>query len=201
MEVNVKKIIVLLVSVMAVFAVSAKEVTVGRTWDIVEPDPIAEAQKRAESVSPERLKPKSTFRTRLAAKSIFRTITPKNRTFTPMHTLEKQVVDKNGNVIYPSGFKFNPIKYMKRYKSRIVIIDQKDAPIVKAFLKPSDIVIVNEGDLTETAQLLNHRVSMLDILTAESMDIQRIPVVVTVNYDNYYYNLEEFLPEQGMPKL
>ena len=40
---------------------------------------------------------------------------------------------------------------------------------------------------------------MLDILTAESMNIKRIPVVVTVNYEDHYYNLEEFLPEQGVP--
>lgn len=196
-----KKIILLMVGILNVLPVSATEVTVGRTWDIVEPDPIVEAKKRAESVSPERLKPKNSFRTRLAAKGIFRTITPKKRQFTPEHTLERQVLDKDGKVLYPSGFKFNPIKYMRRYKSRIIVIDQQDAATIKKFLKPSDIVIVNNGDLTETAKIINRRVSMLDILTAESMNIKRIPVVITVNYDDYRYNLEEFLPEQGVPQL
>ena len=193
-----KKLILLVVSLLSVLAVSATEITIGRTWEIVEPDPIKEAQKRAKAVSPEKLKPKNSFRSRLAAKGIFRTITPKNRKFTPIHTLERQIVDKDGLILYPVGFKFNPIKFMRRFESRIVIIDQEDAMVVKAFLKPSDIVIVNKGDLAETSKILNRRTTMLDILTAESMNIQRIPVVVTVDYENLYYKLEEFLPEQGI---
>jgi len=194
-----KIIVLLIVTLLVVSAASATEVTIGRTWDIVEPDPLKEAQKRAESVSPEKLKPKNSFRDRLAAKGVFRTITPKNRHYTPTYTLERQIVDKDGAVLYPSGFKFNPIKYMQHYKSRIIIIDQQDAAIVKKFLKASDVVIVNNGDLKEVSVLLNRKITMLDILTAESMDITRIPVVVTIDYENYYYDLEEFLPEQGVP--
>jgi len=194
-----KKIILLVVSSLVVSSLSAKEVTIGRTWDIVEPDPIAEAQKRAKGISPEKLKPKSSFRSRFAAKGLFRTITPKTREYTPIHTLEREVVDKNGAVLYPTGFQFNPIKYMRQYSNRIIVIDQDDAPIIKKHLKPSDIVIVNNGDLKETSVLLNRKITMLDILTAESMDIRRIPVVVTVNYEKHFYKLEEFLPEQGLP--
>tara|TARA_B100000902_G_scaffold399937_1_gene473784 strand:- start:3428 stop:4051 length:624 start_codon:yes stop_codon:yes gene_type:complete len=177
----------------------SQEITVGSTWDIVEPDPMVEAQRRAEQLPPERVKPKSTFRERLAAKKIKRVAVAAERHYTPTHTVEREVLDRNGNILYPVGFTYNPIKYMPRFDQRIVIIDEKDAAAVKPHLKPSDTVIVNEGDLLRVSQLLGQRANMLDILTAEAMDIQRIPVVVTIDYENLAYRLEEFMPEFGVP--
>lgn len=177
----------------------SQEITVGRTWDITEPDPIAEAQRRAENVSPKKLTPRSSFRHRLAAKNIQRVAEPLERTYTPLHTLEREILNRDGGVLYPAGFTYNPIKYMHRYNRRIVIIDEIDAQKVKPYLKPSDIVIVNRGDLKNTSEIIGQRADMLDILTAESMNILRVPVVVTIDYDNFYYRLMEFNPNSGVP--
>ncbi len=195
-----KHIIWILLIITVSRHVEASELTVGRTWDIVEPDPIKEAKSRASSIPKEKLKPKNSFRERLAAKNIFRTITPKIRQFTPTHTLENQVVDKEGRVLYPVGYTFNPIKYMKRFQQRVVVIDQEDAQLIEDDLKPTDIVIVNNGNLKEVSELLRRKITMLDIFSAESMDIRRVPTVVSIDYENHYYQINEFLSEQGLPQ-
>ncbi|GHG07102.1 hypothetical protein [Thalassotalea marina] len=194
-----RSIITLLLLTMMSQHINAQEITIGKTWEIQEPDPIKLAKNRAKTIPKERLKPKSSFRKKLSAKGLFRTITPKQRTYTPTHVLDREIMNKDGKVLYAKGFKFNPIQYMRRYKNRIVIIDQQDALTVKDKLLPSDIVIVYKGDLKNTAEVLDRRVDMLDLLTAESMDIKRIPVIVTVDYENYRYELLEFNPEIGVP--
>jgi hypothetical protein len=178
---------------------SAQEITIGRTWKIVEPDSMVEAQKAAENIDPERLKPKNTFRERLAAKNILRTVTSKARLFTPSHTVERAVYDRDGNVLYPVGYTYNPIQYMPRFNQRIVVIDERDAEFIKPYLKPSDTVIVNQGDLLAVSEIIGQRANMLDILSAEAMDIKRVPVVITIDYENISYRLEEFNPEIGVP--
>lgn len=184
---------------LASMLVKAQEITIGRTWDVVEPDPMVEAQKRAEQISPERLKPRDTFRERLSAKSISRVTAPTERLYKPSHTVEREVLDRDGNILYPVGFTYNPIQYMPQFNQRIVIIDEQDAEFVKPHLRPSDTVIVNSGDLLRVSEVIGQRTNMLDILTAESMDVQRIPVVVTIDYEKLSYRLVEFNPEQGVP--
>jgi conjugal transfer pilus assembly protein TraW len=193
------RLLFVLLNFLVFVTANAQEINVGRTWEISEPDPIIEAQKRAENVPPDRFKPKNTFRDRLAAKNILRVAVANKRLYIPTHTVEHEVLDRNGNVLYPVGFTYNPIQYMPRFNQRIIIIDEVDADSIKSFLKPSDTVIVNNGDLQRVSQVIGQRADMLDILTAEAMDIKRIPVVVTIDYDNLAYHLEEFTPELGVP--
>jgi hypothetical protein len=191
------RIIALLILISS--SLHAQEITVGRTWDIVEPDPIEVAKERAANVNPKKLEPKYSFRDRLRAKEITRTLYELERTYTPSHTTETEIADKDGNVIYPAGFTYNPIQYMYQYNSRIIIIDEKDALSVKDKLKTTDIVILHNGDLTKASELLERRVSMLDLLTAESMNVSKVPVIITVDYQSLLYRLVEFNPDIRTP--
>lgn len=187
--------------VTALFAASThgQEINLGRTWEIAEPDPIEEAKRRAEALPPERLKPTHSYRHKLAAKDIARTEHNNVRIYSPEHVLSKTIYDKDGNVLYPEGFSFNPIQYMPRFQRRIIVIDESDAEVVKPFLKTSDVLIINQGDIGATSAVLKRRVDMLDILTAESMNITKVPVMINVDYDQFHYELHEFNPLEGIP--
>lgn len=178
-------------------AFAQKQIVIGQTWEIAEPDPIELAKERARNIDPARLTPKHSYRTRLAAKAVYRVYEPKTRIVVPSFTLDKTIYDKDGGVLYPAGFEFNFLEYTPFRSQRIVVIDESDAEHITSWLKSDDIVIVRDGDLDAVSNTLERHATMLDKLTAERLELRRVPVLI-YREDNHFVH-QEFLPTEGAP--
>ena len=95
-----------------------QQIEIGRTWPIAEPDPIVLAKKRAQNLTKDRLTPVHSYRTTLAATNISRVQTPKTRYFMPWHETQYNIYDKDGEVLYPAGYRYNYLFDWWGYKPR-----------------------------------------------------------------------------------
>lgn len=175
-----------------------QKIVIGTTWEIKEPNPIVEIKRRIENMDPAKLEPKHSYRTRLAASNVNRVIEPQKRLVTPSYTLERNIYDKNGSVLYPAGFTFNFLEYTPFNSQRIVIIDESDAEQIADTVKAKDIIIVRHGDLQKVSNTLSTHATMLDKLTAERLQLAKVPVLIYREQNHFVH--QEFLPEQGVPQ-
>lgn len=95
----------------------------------------------------------------------------------PIHVLEKQITDKDGVVIYPEGFEFNPLNHM-RMPFRIVVISMEQLDWLKPKLTKMDRVLLTSGDVFEAREKLGHTVFLLDAKTQNKLNVLRIPSII-----------------------
>jgi conjugal transfer pilus assembly protein TraW len=126
----------LLISAGAVAAVTKHLGTVGRTYPVVEPDLIAEL--RQNSLKTEKIREAMLAGMANNYQPIDLRFLPRataNRTFlVDMHfTLDRELSDANGQVIYPKGYSFNPLDYIVM-AGGLIVIDGNDPDQVNWFL-------------------------------------------------------------------
>ncbi|MBQ4839844.1 hypothetical protein [Pseudoalteromonas luteoviolacea] len=96
----------------------------------------------------------------------------------PFYTVEQAVIDQKGAVIYPVGFRYNPLNHV-RLPYRIVAISTLQVEWVRAKLRKTDRVLISHGDVFKARELLpEHIVFTLDERTRSRLDIQRVPTIV-----------------------
>lgn len=102
----------------------------------------------------------------------------------PTHVLDRPVTDGKGHVVYPVGFKINPLEYSGLSK-RLVFIDGRDKSQVELVKKekkthPRDKIILTGGSYIELTKTLHEQVfyDQSGYLTRK-FGIKHVPAVVT----------------------
>lgn len=130
-------IILLVLSVTQTQAMSIKNLGVmGETYPIVESDILAELKKQANQKQPTRKEILEKIKTYQPSNMQRLPGAKTNRTFLVdmTYTFEKDIVDANGNIIYPKGYTFNPLDYFS-FPGGMVVIDGDDPDQIKWFKK------------------------------------------------------------------
>lgn len=121
-------------------ATPTQERVVGRTYDIAEPDSITEMKKHAAKVDMRRHQEEK--------REIVKRFQPKNISLLPRaregrsylvdmtYTLDRNIPNGKGGILYPKGYKFNPLEYIT-YHSILVVINPEDKAQVQWFEKSS----------------------------------------------------------------
>lgn len=158
------------------------QLVVGATYPVIERDPTLVIRERLAKLDVPQLlaNRKESFRYQYQKTVLPRASESIKRSYIPFYTVEHDVIDKDGNVIYPTGYVYNPLLYFK-LPYTIYAIDHKDVPWLKQFLKQSDMVLLNSGDLTKVSNELQHAVYLLDDNTRTRLDLHRVPSKVTQN--------------------
>ena len=164
--------------------------TFGTVYDIVEKDALKEMQEKAKSVD------FSKERNALVKKA--RNFTPedvkdtksigparKDRTFLVgmTYTLQRDIKDDKGNVIYPAGYTFNPLSYVV-YPKMLVILNGKRAEHVRWFEEspyakgPQVSLLLTDGSYSELSKSLGRPVFYAGTVLIEAFRIQAVPSVV-----------------------
>ena len=104
------------------------------------------------------------------------------------HTLEQDLVDAQGTILYPAGFTFNPLRYVS-LSGALVIIDGSD-PEQVAWFKGSPYVknhrallLLSGGLASSLRDELGRPVAYLTEDIAQRLQVQAVPSVV-VERDN-----------------
>ncbi len=153
-------------------------VTVGQTYPILEPDALEEIKARAGQINWQQ--EFATANIAWSAKDglpLVRAPADRTRQVIPTYTLEFDIRDQTGQLIYPKGFQFNPLDHIT-LPYRIVVIDTQDLEWAKARLRQTDMVILTHGDFERASQALERPTFLLDERTRTRLKLEFVPSIV-----------------------
>ena len=177
---------------MASTAVARDLGTFGAVYDIVEKDALKELEEKAKSVDFS----KAVDRNALVRRA--RNFTPedvkemkmigparKDRTFLVdmTYTLERDIKDDKGNIVYPAGYTFNPLNYVA-YPRTLVILNGKRPEQVRwfeesSYAKDAQVtLLLTDGSYSELSRSLKRPVFYASTKLIEVFKIQAVPSVV-----------------------
>jgi len=168
-----KKIIILLISSVMVFYGSTNVFYLGKTHKFAEQDMIEAIGKYIQKNKGEIIKKMKKVKKRLKSEAkdyspdglIALSPAPKNRVFYPdmKYKLNMDIPDVNGKIIYPKGFTFNPLKYL-RLSYGIVVINGKNKDEIKWFKNSKYAntiayrVFITSGNYHDVMKKLNQQI-------------------------------------------
>lgn len=158
---------------------NAEEITVGRTYPVIEEDPVIQIKRRAQQHDWRQMvnQRKDSWKENYRTASLPRSQENLSRYHIPYGVAEKDVIDANGAVIYPAGFQFNPLEHIRMPYS-IYVIDQKDIDWVKERITMKDMILISNGNVEESIKAFKGRTYILDEVTKERLNITHVPSVV-----------------------
>jgi len=188
--INVKRFfIIFLIAVLPLPALAKNLGTIGATYSIVERDALQEIEERAAQVDWKKLfdkekneeriknyKPKDVVRLARATRDSVRKVDIS-------YTLEFDIHDEKGNILYPKGFTFNPLDYIVNPRT-YVVINGSDRLQVEWFKKSSYIKDVNtvlwitDGNYYDLATDLGRAVFYANSLIVERFNLMAVPCVI-----------------------
>ena len=166
--------------------------TFGTVYDIVEKDALKELEEKAKSVDFS----KAVDRNALVKKA--RNFTPedvketrmigparKDRTFLVdmTYTLERDIKDDKGNIVYPAGYAFNPLNYVA-YPRTLVILNGKRPEHIRwfeesSYAKDAQVtLLLTDGSYSDLSKSLKRPVFYASTKLIEVFRIQAVPSVV-----------------------
>jgi conjugal transfer pilus assembly protein TraW len=190
----IKSILPVFVLVCFSFSVTsmAKDLGVfGAVYDITEKDALKEIEEKAREVDINRIMNKGELARKVKnytpedSKDVKLPPARRDRTFLVdmTYTLDRDIADERGNVIYPKGYTFNPLDYVT-YPGVIVILDGK-SPAQVAWFKQSayskDLktkLLVTDGSYAELSRTLKRPVFYVSQVMVGVFQIQAVPSVV-----------------------
>lgn len=160
--------------------------TAGRVYPIVEPDALAEIEARARGADwqsildkekPEDFRPANLIRLQRARheRSFLVDMT---------YTLDFDIPDGKGGVLYPRGYRFNPLDYVP-FNQTLVILDGDDpaqvawlmaSPLVE---EPNTVILLSQGAFSQVGKKLGRAVFYADRRIVERFNLAAVPSVIT----------------------
>ena len=161
---------------------------VGPTSAVVETDLGEELRQRAVRVDVERLRSDQAHYQPANLQALPRATKDATTMVDLTHTLEQDVQDANGQVLYPAGFTFNPLRYVS-LTGALVVIDGSD-PEQVAWFKVSPyganrraLLLLSGGLAATLGDELRRPVAYLTEDVASRLQLRAVPSVV-VEQDN-----------------
>lgn len=140
-------------------AARADTSTIGRTWDIAEPDAMTEIEARVAN-QPASIAPKFGPRSRwtaLRGATLGVTHEARVRTIVPFYTLDQDIRLPDGKVLYPKGFTFNPLTHVS-LPQRLFIVHPRDLGWATRTAAVTDwIILTGGGEPKEDVLTLSER--------------------------------------------
>ena len=175
-----RNLIVSCSSLLWSICVFAGQTTGGMTYDIIEPDILEEVKAKASTVNWKAAmgRDKDTWSAWESASLPEAGRNGESR-FTPTYTLDFDVPDKTGNVVYPKGYQFNPLEYIQ-LPGRIIVIGKGEhqARWAKEIRKEGDIILTVGGDPLKLGEQLGQPVYLLDERGVKRFGITAVPSLI-----------------------
>ena len=170
---------------------------VGPTSAVIETDLAEALRQRAVSVDVERLRSAQARYQPANLQALPRATKDATTMVDLTHTLEQDVQDANGQVLYPAGFTFNPLRYVS-LTGVLVVIDGSD-PEQVAWFKGSPygsnrraLLLLSGGLAATLRDELVRPVAYLTEDIARRLQVRAVPSVV-IEQDNQLVIREVFL--------
>jgi conjugal transfer pilus assembly protein TraW len=162
---------------------------VGAVYPIAEPDSLAEIREKAAKVDWKKVfdKEKLTRKVRnFKPKDLKRLpAARRDRAFLSdlTYTLDVDIPDGKGGILYPKGYTFNPLDYL-RFRRTIVVINGNDCRQVEWFRKSpwnkdtNVMLLLTDGGYFELGKRLRRPVFYASALIVDRLGLKAVPSVV-----------------------
>jgi conjugal transfer pilus assembly protein TraW len=180
--------------------------TVGRVYAIAEKDCLSEIREKAKKLDWDKIKKESVEKVKKYKPEDLVQL-PKatqNKTFLVdmSYTLESDIPGKDGKIIYPKGYGFNPLKYID-YPITLVVIDGNDINQVDWFQDSKYAkdyrvrLLITDGYYVDLRQKLKRPVYYANHLIVERLQLDRLPCIV--NQKGVHMEVKEIAIESKSP--
>jgi conjugal transfer pilus assembly protein TraW len=181
--------ILILAALALGFAASAQALlesrsTIGRTWPIAEPDALSEIEAKAATLPRDMSKAFGARKNWSALKAAGLAVAPSDRvrSVVPFYTLEFDIRLPEGKTLYPKGYTFNPLTYV-RLPQRLVVVHSRDLAWAMRVARPSDFILLaaldgENGDPITLGEKTGRSVYILEERVKERLGLQAAPVIV-----------------------
>ncbi len=160
----------------------------GATYPIVEPDALEEIERRVAAIDwDKRFKEplREQYRIYRSSDAVSLPKAKLDRTFQtdPTYTLEYDIPDGKGGVVYPSGYTYNPLKYFS-LPNTLVVINAEDEDQLgwldeSGFLdNPETTLLITQGSANELASQLKRPVHYLTRNLAKRLSVRSVPSII-----------------------
>lgn len=161
-----------------------RSTTIGRTWPIAEPDALAEIEAKAATLPRDMSKafgPREKW-SALKAASLGVASADRVRTVVPFYTLDFDIQLPDGRMLYPKGFTFNPLTFVK-LPQRLVVVHPRDLPWALRMSRPSDFILLTalgseNGDPIALTEKTGRAIYILEERVKERLGLTVAPVMV-----------------------
>jgi conjugal transfer pilus assembly protein TraW len=190
MKINITIILLIVLGFASYAFGSIKNLGVhGKTYSIAETDALQEIESRAASIdwqkaiqSNENLEKLKNFKPRNIPK-LPRAIHDRTFLVDMTYTLELDIPNGKGGILYPAGYTFNPLDYM-HYPRTLVVFDAADPEQIKwleasAFAKDINTrLLITDGTYFETRNRLSRHVYFAMPTILKRFQLQAVPSVI-----------------------
>jgi len=168
-----------------------ERVVIGKTYPIIEPDALAEIEAR---VARKPFDPK-VFGEEESWSALNSPTLPvasrrEIRRVIPFFALSFDIPDKDGNILYPAGYTFNPLEYL-RLPSRLIIVNNDQLDWAFAQAEIGDMVIMAGGNALQAMRDRGVPVFKLEEQVRDRLDLRFVPSIV--EQDGTVFVIEEIL--------
>lgn len=159
---------------------------VGAVYPIAERDALDEIEERAREIDWEKKLSRPRPEDYRPARPAHLPPAQETRSFLvdPSYRLERDLPDGRGGILYPAGYTFNPLAYLGRVPTLVVIDGDnprhltwlENLPLVRE--DSQALVLLTRGDHAALGERLGRRVFYLDGPTAERLALAAVPCII-----------------------
>lgn len=158
--------------------------TIGRTWPIAEPDALSQIEAKAAMLPRDMgtaFGPREKW-SALRAATLGQANADHVRSVIPFYTLDFDIRLPDGKLLYPKGFSFNPLTYV-RLPQRLVIVHPRDLRWALKTARPSDFILLAamgklNGDPIALSEKSGRPIFILEERVKDRLDLSVAPVIV-----------------------
>lgn len=161
--------------------------TVGRVYPIAEKDCLKQVREKARELDWDKIREESLEKAKnyKPENLVKLSKATQNRTFLVdmSYTLENDIPNGEGGIIYPKGYRFNPLEYIA-YPIKLIILDGTDNDQVAWFQNSSYAkdfrvrLLITDGYHFELREKLKRPVYYAHRLIVERLQLDRLPCIV-----------------------
>lgn len=187
-------LLLLILPILLFSSTLVKTYQTGETFDFAENDMIEEIKKQIENNKPqieakiEEYKKTAKEKANNYKPADLKELTPsiKNNTFYPdmTYTNPNDIYDNKGNIIYPKGFKFNPLDYQTIHY-QMIMINGNSKEEIEWLIKNNYLdnikymILLSDGNYKEVGEKLNQPVFYAMPKITEKFNLQHTPSIIT----------------------
>jgi hypothetical protein len=171
------KYLLLIALVFSPLIHATSRITIGQTYEILEPDALLEISSQANKVNwtkkAETATQSALTGIKLPVSSDYHT-----RDYIPYYRIPADIRDDKGQIIYAKGYQYNPLEYT-RLPLRVIVFTADMLDWVRLHQLTNDTLILSVGDTIKASKQLSAPVYLLDKRTIERLDIKKLPSIIT----------------------
>jgi conjugal transfer pilus assembly protein TraW len=97
--------------------------------------------------------------------------------FVPYYTLDFDIHDGKGDIIYPKGFTFNIAEYVTM-PFRLLVFSEEQLPFLDEHYQTNDVLLLTSGNIISVREKTQKTVFLMEPKIAERFRITGVPTIV-----------------------